>query len=64
MPNDTIPCLYCGSDNEETQSDCQNCGMALPERHPHSGSFRRKVFAKAFIGITLFCLIMMYFLPR
>jgi hypothetical protein len=37
--------------------------MALAENHPE-GKARSSFFQKAFWLITIFCLVMMYYLPR
>ena len=70
---ETIHCLYCDTENTIVQGDnsksaevhsCNQCGMALPQCHPHSGTYRRKKLVVAFVIITVFCFVMMYYLPR
>jgi len=71
---ETIHCLYCDTENTLAQGDgvkkihkekaCCNCGMTLPQCHPHSGTYRRRIFKYAFWPIVIFCIIMMIYLPR
>jgi hypothetical protein len=77
---ETIHCLYCDTENTlaqgqtdlnsiapnqtTTPSKCLNCGMPLPKCHPHSGTYRRRIFRYAFWPIALFCILMMIYLPR
>lgn len=64
MAQENIHCLYCDSENSVSNKICSHCGMALPDCHPHSSTYRRGSFKWAFWGIVIFCLIMMYYLPR
>jgi|GEM_PF-853821 len=72
-------CLFCQTDNEyqldeqtsqtsqtkKTRSQkCQNCGMELPEKHPNDRRIGVRFFIKAFWLIALFCLVMVFYLPR
>ena len=71
-----ITCLFCQTENEyllgdkgqnlslETKQQCKQCGMELPEKHPNDRQFKVKFFVKAFWLIALFCLIMVFYLPR
>lgn len=63
MSHEKITCLFCQSQNDKTLKNCANCGMALAENHPE-GKARWSFFQKAFWGIVIFCLVMMYYLPR
>lgn len=62
--NELIPCLYCQTKNEKTKETCSNCGMPLASNHPESEKSRLSFFVKAFWLIAIFCVIMMYYLPR
>jgi len=57
-------CLYCQTDNEATNKNCSHCGMELPNKHPQDKQKKLSLFIKAFWGITIFCVVMMYYLPR
>lgn len=72
-------CLFCQSENEFQFDDkessesknkeknaqlCRHCGMALPDKHPNDRKIGVKFFFKAFWLIALFCLIMVFYLPR
>lgn len=43
---------------------CTNCGMALPQCHPHSSENRTRVFKIAYVLIAVFCVVMVFYLPR
>lgn len=60
---DQVKCLFCQTLNDAKVKNCKHCGMALAKNHPE-GKSRQRFFVKAFIGIALFCLVMMYYLPR
>ncbi|MBU2970493.1 DnrP protein [Pseudoalteromonas sp. C2R02] len=70
---ETIHCLYCDTENTLEQEDkysssqetiCCHCGMILPQCHPHSATYRRRIFKYAFWPIFIFCIVMMIYLPR
>jgi len=63
MSDEQVPCLFCQVKNDSKLVNCSNCGMALAEHHP-AGKARRIFFSKAFWGIVIFCVFMMYYLPR
>jgi hypothetical protein len=63
MSHNEVACLFCQTKNDVKQENCENCGMALAKNHPE-GKARQSVFIKAFWGIVIFCLVMMYYLPR
>lgn len=64
MSQQTKKCLYCEVENDSNNENCSHCGMALPIKHPKDKQKNIKFFVKAFWGIALFCLIMVFFLPR
>ena len=63
MSHDKVSCLFCQAQNDSALENCKNCGMALAKNHPE-GKARSRFFVKAFWGIVIFCLVMMYYLPR
>ena len=63
MSSERIKCLFCQTENLTESESCSNCGMALAKNHPE-GKARRGFFIKAFLAIVIFCLMMMYYLPR
>ncbi len=58
-----VKCLFCQKGNDTKDKNCTHCGMPLTTQHP-DGKGRTHFFIKAFIGIVLFCLAMIYYLPR
>lgn len=64
MTSECKKCLYCQSINKASDSQCQHCGMALPVKHPQSKSSKIKFFVKAFWVIVIFCVVMIFYLPR
>lgn len=57
-------CLYCQQDNGSRASHCQHCGMPLPTAAAQLGARRQRRFLWFCIGLTLFCLAMVVWLPR
>jgi uncharacterized paraquat-inducible protein A len=57
-------CLYCQTENDAENSRCSHCGMTLPNKHPQDKQKKIKFFIKAFWAIVIFCLVMIYYLPR
>ncbi len=57
-------CLYCQHDNPTEQSVCENCGMHLPEHTERNKAQRLLRFKLFVIGLTIFCAIMIVWLPR
>ncbi|MEY8214464.1 MAG: DnrP protein [Colwellia sp.] len=57
-------CLYCQQENAGDAENCSHCGMALPLKHPQDKQTKISFFVKAFWGIVIFCVVMMYYLPR
>jgi hypothetical protein len=64
MKNDLTSCLYCYTKNESKEKHCSNCGMALAKDHPENYKNKTSFFVKAFWGIVIFCIVMVYYLPR
>jgi len=57
-------CLFCQQENTADTENCSHCGMALPNKHPQDKQKKLSFFVKAFWGIVIFCVVMMYYLPR
>lgn len=57
-------CLYCQRDNPPGLTDCQGCGMPLPVAGQVSAERRQRRFLWFCIGLTLFCALMIVWLPR
>lgn len=57
-------CLYCQHDNPSQTSDCSGCGMPLPVDTEAAAARRQRRFLWFCIGLTLFCILMMLWLPR
>ncbi|VEE13591.1 hypothetical protein [Ectopseudomonas mendocina] len=58
----TRTCLYCQRPQSASAQECGNCGMPLPTNQPQLRRQRR--FLWFCIGLTLFCVAMMLWLPR
>lgn len=59
-------CLYCQTENvgEGEIKQCKHCGMELPDKNPNDRNVKVKFFVKAFWLIVLFCVFMVFYLPR
>ncbi len=64
MTDEMIPCLYCQTKNEKQQQNCCHCGMPLAKKHPENKKRRLASFSKVFWFIALFCMVMVWYLPR
>lgn len=64
MSKPSKKCLYCQGENEATNEICQHCGMDLPDKHPHDKRSKISFFIKAFWAIVIFCVFMIFYLPR
>lgn len=72
MPNKMVTCLFCQSINtiEEQQEcsdndgNCKNCGMPLSKETPNSVGARKKRFLPFFWFVVIFCIVMVFYLPR
>ena len=58
----TRTCLYCQRTQPDAAQNCGDCGMPLPTQRPQQRRQRR--FLWFCIGLTLFCVAMMLWLPR
>lgn len=57
-------CLFCQGENDSNSTNCKHCGMALPKKHPQDKRSKISFFIKMFWAIVLFCVFMMFYLPR
>lgn len=57
-------CLYCQHESSTEQATCENCGMNLPQKTEHHKARRLLRFKLFVIGLTIFCAIMIFWLPR
>ncbi|EME00946.1 MULTISPECIES: hypothetical protein [Stutzerimonas stutzeri subgroup] len=57
-------CLYCQQDNPPKQAECGNCGMPLPEHADSAPERRQRRFLWFCIGLSVFCAVMIVWLPR
>ena len=64
MSEHSKKCLFCQGENEANNDTCQHCGMALPTKHPQDKKTKISFFVKAFWAIVIFCVIMIFYLPR
>jgi len=60
MPN----CLYCQQPNPPQEVECSNCGMPLPAHADTAGERRQRKFLWFCIALTIFCAVMIVWLPR
>ncbi len=69
MSDQNRKCLFCQGDNNPKGDDvnndnCIHCGMALPTKHPQDRRTKINFFIKAFWAIVIFCIFMVFYLPR
>ena len=57
-------CLYCQRDNPSQETDCNQCGMPLPARAEQAVERKQRRFMWFCIGLTVFCAVMVVWLPR
>lgn len=57
-------CLYCQQENSAANTACEHCGMQLPQLTEQKQAQRLSRFKWFVIGLTIFCFIMMFWLPR
>ena len=61
----TLPvCLYCQHSNPAGSRDCHHCGMPLPALADGAGKRQQRRFMWFCIGLTVFCAVMIVWLPR
>ena len=57
-------CLYCQQDNPPQEAECSNCGMPLPKHADSAPERRQRRFLWFCIGLSIFCAVMIVWLPR
>ncbi|EPJ80234.1 DnrP protein, function unknown [Pseudomonas sp. CFII64] len=57
-------CLYCQRANPPQHTECCQCGMPLPALAEHAAARRLRRFQWFCIGLTVFCVVMFFWLPR
>lgn len=57
-------CLFCQEDNPPGQENCTQCGMALPRQQEQRKQQGLKRFVWFVILLTVFCAVMIVWLPR
>jgi hypothetical protein len=57
-------CLYCQHSNPVQSVTCEQCGMPLPASPAHAAAQQQLRFLWLCIGLTLFCVAMVLWLPR
>lgn len=57
-------CLYCQRENPPGDNQCAHCGMPLPAHADAEKARRLRRFRWFCIGLTLFCAVMVIWLPR
>lgn len=55
-----LTCKHCGNKVQARDETCSSCGIPLPPNH---GKEPQKRFILFFIGVCLFCVLMMIWLP-
>lgn len=57
-------CLYCQQQAPAGATACHHCGMPLPTQAERARRRRLWRFQWFCVGLTLFCALMVYWLPR
>lgn len=57
-------CLYCQQENPSELESCQHCGMALPRQQEQRAAQKLVRFKWFVIALSIFCLFMIFWLPR
>lgn len=55
-----LSCQHCSGSVEAADNSCPNCGIPLPPNHDKQ---RQKRFVVWFIGLVIFCVFIMLWLP-
>ncbi|WP_448145030.1 protein DnrP [Pseudomonas silesiensis] len=62
--SDLPVCLYCQHASPSGEAECRQCGMPLPAMAGHAAERRQRRFMWFCVGLTIFCVIMFFWLPR
>ncbi|AXA53560.1 protein DnrP [Pseudomonas thivervalensis] len=57
-------CLYCQQAHPVDATECRQCGMPLPAEAAMASERRLRRFTWFCVGLTLFCIVMFFWLPR
>lgn len=57
-------CLYCQHESPEEHTDCPQCGMPLPVSQALAKQRRLRRFTWFCALLTVFCVVMVFWLPR
>ncbi|MDO7895860.1 protein DnrP [Pseudomonas citrulli] len=57
-------CLYCQQAHAADETECRQCGMPLPAEAALASERRLRRFTWFCIGLTVFCTVMFFWLPR
>lgn len=57
-------CLYCQQTQPGDATECRRCGMPLPVEAAKAGERRLRRFTWFCVGLTIFCIVMFFWLPR
>lgn len=57
-------CLYCQHPNPDEKGQCAHCAMHLPASDVSLQALRLRRFQWFCLGLTLFCVVMFFWLPR
>ncbi|MCG6575702.1 protein DnrP [Pseudomonas sp. AF32] len=57
-------CLYCQQTNPVSETQCRQCGMPLPTEAAQAQERRLRRFTWFCVGLTVFCVVMFFWLPR
>jgi len=69
MTKEVATCLFCQTKNEFDKNEreignCSQCGMPLSKNNPEGSYARRKRWLPFFWFVVIFCLVMIFYLPR
>lgn len=64
MSDKKVKCLFCQTENNIENDNCEQCGMVLSKNPSDSVKNRRSRFLKLFWFTVIFCVVMMFYLPR
>ncbi|RMM49718.1 protein DnrP [Pseudomonas corrugata] len=57
-------CLYCQQASPANEPECRQCGMPLPDSTALAAERRLRRFTWFCVGLTIFCIVMFFWLPR
>jgi len=57
-------CHHCGYDFDDALPKCPNCETPAPQYNDPESAARQKKFIAFFVFLVVFCLLMVFVLPR